>query len=469
MVRIEAGEYDGLFIEGNFNDEGTWRDDHETYTGRWKDGLKHGQGIQEVEVGTYEGQFFEGERHGYGTFTYTDGTIYQGSWQHNDYHGAGLLKNSNGAEYDGNWNQGRRHGTRGCITFPTGESYVGGWSEDEYHENGVLKIPDMGDYNGRFEFGKRHGLGRFTFNDGSEFIGEWADDYAHGEGHFVFSSRKALMVLQVMTLEDATLLQTSGERYFLDYGGVYDGEMAEGTMNGQGSVVCGDGTTYKGEWADGLPHGHGTLTYPGGGQYVGEFFAGLRDGVGTMTYEDARLYRGSWESGKRHGHGVLFSAEGDIIHDCDWANDIPSDLIHEEVHHVDIPIVDIDELLRAIMPSHSSEVEMNEARARRRIDLEELHDSLAVRVIVDEGTAFRRLMKNYVGSIERVPRQYIVLDEEETFRASFKPLLVKILNQWKSEFRTYYEREPKKSDIMHDTFIAPFYVCYQEANKADKS
>jgi hypothetical protein len=467
-VTLETGEYEGMLIEGNFNEEGTWRDAEETFTGRWKDGLKHGQGIQELECGRYEGQFYEGDRHGYGMFSWKDGTVYQGSWQHNDYHGAGLLRTANGAEYDGNWNQGRKHGTRGCMTHPNGDTYIGGWSEDEYHEHGVLKLVDLGEYNGRFEFGKKHGLGRFTFNDGSEYIGEWADDFAQGEGHFVFSNRKALVILQVMSLEDASVFQSSGERYFLDYGGVYDGDFAEGAMNGQGTVVCGDGTIFKGEWADGLPHGHGTITYPGGGEYIGEFYAGLRDGIGTMTYEDARLYRGSWEGGKRHGHGVLFSAEGDVLHECEWTGDIPSDVVHEEQAQLDIPVVDVDELLRAIMPSHSSEEEMAETRARRRMELEEVCEATAIRVWVEEELAYRRIVKNYLTALERVPRSRIIVDEEEAVRELSKPIIVKLLNQWKAAFRIKYEREPKKSDIMYDGFIAPFYVRYQEITKAEK-
>jgi hypothetical protein len=467
-VRIEAGEYEGLFIEGNFNDEGTWRDDQETYTGRWKDGLKHGMGVQELESGTYEGQFDMGERHGYGTFTYSDGTMYQGSWQHNDYHGAGLLKTSDGAEYDGNWIEGRRHGTRGTITFPSEESYIGGWQEDEYHDHGILKVPNMGEYTGKFEFGKRHGLGRFTFNDGTEFIGDWQEDFACGEGHFVFTSRKAVMVLQIMSVDDASLLQSTGERYFLDYGGVYDGFFEKGAMHGTGTSQTGDGTVYKGDWGEGLPHGNGTLSYPGGGEFEGDFYAGLRDGIGTMTYADERLYRGSWESGKRHGHGALFSATGDILHDCEWVMDVPNDGSAIKIEPIVVPEVDVDELLRAIMPAASSKEEIEELRGRKRLELEEIHEKGALQVFLEEELMMRRIVKSYVGALERGPRRAMEEEERRSGAQAAKPLLAKLLNAWKVEFRTYYDREPKKSDIMHDETIAPVYRRYQEIVKQDK-
>jgi len=43
-----------------------------------------------------------------------------------------------------------------------------------------------------------------------------------------------------------------------------------------------------------------------------------------------------------------------------------------------------------------------------------------------------------------------------------KPLIAKLLNCWKAEFRQDYGRDPKKSDILHDPAIAVFYRAYTE-------
>ena len=464
-VRLVQGEYEGMFVEGHFNDQGTWHDEQETYVGTWKDGLKHGHGTQELESGTYEGNFVNGERQGYGAFTYRDGTAYQGSWLHNDYHGSGVLKTSDGAEYDGNWSEGRRHGPRGIITYPNGESYVGGWESDEYHGQGVLKIPDMGEFNGKFEFGKRHGLGRCTLLDGSEYVGDWADDFAQGKGHFVFASRKAVKVLQIMSVDDASLLQVVGERVFLDFGGVYDGEFVQGTMFGKGKVLCGDGTEYDGDWADRAPEGEGVVKFPDGSQYEGEMSGGMRNGIGTQVYPDQRLYRGSWRGNKRHGHGVMFSPNGDIVHDCEWEDDVPKDGSNETVGLDEAPEVDIDELLRVIMPSAASENDIAESRARRRLESEEMQERFFTALIADEEMLFRRLVRGFLGGVEYDDRRLVEDELREDLRMIVKQCSARLLNTWKVEFRTMHERDPKKSDILRDESIAGVYRRYMEMAK----
>ena len=73
-----------------------------------------------------------------------------------------------------------------------------------------------------------------------------------------------------------------------------------------------------------------------------------------------------------------------------------------------------------------------------------------------------------IDEAERGGDAVLLHQEEDESMAEAKPLLAKLLNQWKHEFRTYYEREPKKSDIMHDDFIRPFYSRYQEIGKVEK-
>jgi hypothetical protein len=246
-----------------------------------------------------------------------------------------------------------------------------------------------------FDCGRRHGAGRVSLIDGSQYIGDWADDDAAGQGNFVFTSRKAVLMLQVFQ-DDPTSLQVHGPKLYMDFGGVYDGNFERGTMNGHGTVNCGDGTSYTGEWIDGLPHGSGTLSKLNGGLYVGELECGLFEGQGRMTYSDGRVYHGGWRANKRHGLGSITAPNGEIVFDGDWINDVPSDptaaltrMTHEDD---DIPEVDIEDFMRTIMPAAMSPVEVLSHQIRRRIELDETWARIAVCIWIEEELMSRRIV-----------------------------------------------------------------------------
>jgi hypothetical protein len=50
------------------------------YSGEFKDGQRHGEGLYETENGSYKGSFFEGKQHGKGTQTLKDGRVFSGEW-----------------------------------------------------------------------------------------------------------------------------------------------------------------------------------------------------------------------------------------------------------------------------------------------------------------------------------------------------------------------------------------------------
>lgn len=464
-----GGHYEGILVEGKFHEDGTWRDATETYTGKWVHGQKHGTGIQILEAGTYEGMFVRDVRTGFGTLTYKDGTTYNGSWYNNIYHGAGTLTSSDGAQYEGFWAHGKRHGPRGTIRYPNGEQFYGDWDEDEYHGEGVLKVPNMGEYHGRFQFSKREGNGRFTFFDGSEYVGSWADDLAHGHGKFVFSSRKAIKVLQIMSIEDASKLEVTGPRTLLDFGGVYEGDFEDGSMNGTGAVKTGDGTLYEGEWAEGLPQGHGKMAKPSGHYYEGEFFGGNAHGKGRMTYPDDRLYIGDFVEGKRQGQGILYDPEGVVIYDCDWVNDVPDGMqgdVKETVDELrDIPAVDIDDLMRVIMPSSQTPVDIDQQAFRRRLEIEERWHRFAACIWIDEERLWRHTVKHLLHPAEaeqrKVYEQQALLDLRNVAKSNY----AHILNQWKIDYRAAHGSDPKKSDLLKDPSISGTYKVYMEMSK----
>ena len=51
----------------------------------------------------YSGKFKNGKKHGQGTLTYADGEIYKGSFKNGMYHGEGTLTSANGKVLKGIW------------------------------------------------------------------------------------------------------------------------------------------------------------------------------------------------------------------------------------------------------------------------------------------------------------------------------------------------------------------------------
>ena len=55
-----------------------------SYSGDYKNGLKHGKGRMEFNDGSvYEGQFENNQMHGFGKIFFKDGSIYQGDFKNN--------------------------------------------------------------------------------------------------------------------------------------------------------------------------------------------------------------------------------------------------------------------------------------------------------------------------------------------------------------------------------------------------
>ena len=85
----------------------------------------------------------------------------------------------------------------------------------------------------------------------------------------------------------------------------YNGEWDNGTMQGQGHMVYGDGWEYSGAWKAGVMDGQGTLSYPDGTRYEGQWRNGRMHGLGKLTYPDGWSFIGQWRDGVISGQGTL--------------------------------------------------------------------------------------------------------------------------------------------------------------------
>lgn len=73
-----------------------------------------------------------------------------------------------------------------------------------------------------------------------------------------------------------------------------------------------DGAIYEGELLNGRLHGEGSLRWPGGSSYIGGFKNGLMQGEGTYTFADGSVYVGGFVAGAQQGSGQLTDAYGNI-------------------------------------------------------------------------------------------------------------------------------------------------------------
>ena len=97
-------------------------------------------------------------------------------------------------------------------------------------------------------------------------------------------------------------------------GSRYEGELQDGVLTGQGTLVWPNGARYEGSFSDGLMHGAGTWTSPAGDRYQGDFANGMKHGQGVLDYADGSRYEGQFEQDYPSGSGTLAWSDGTRYH-----------------------------------------------------------------------------------------------------------------------------------------------------------
>ena len=153
-----------------------------SYTGLFKEGLKHGQGIYESKFsGSYKGGFREGFFEGDGVRIYHDSTLYKGEFKYDKRHGKGKITYTTGNTYDGDWQFNYKHG-QGLIRNKDGYSYAGLMKFNKKHGKGKQKWKSGSVYIGAFKGGLREGYGVYTWPSGETYKGNWKSGGKHGIG-----------------------------------------------------------------------------------------------------------------------------------------------------------------------------------------------------------------------------------------------------------------------------------------------
>jgi hypothetical protein len=90
----------------------------------------------------------------------------------------------------------------------------------------------------------------------------------------------------------------------------YEGEYANGKLNGKGVDTWSDGRRNEGDFANGNLNGKGLFTWLDGRRYEGDFANGEANGKGVFNFPNGNRYEGGFVDGKKSGSGVFILADG---------------------------------------------------------------------------------------------------------------------------------------------------------------
>ena len=269
MVDANGLTYEGDWVKGKYHGHGTLTNatKTDTYTGQWRDDMKHGRGEERIDDEYYVGPFEFNERHGTGAVCLVDNGefVYEGEWKAGERDGQGTsylnFLGVNTKRYEGEWKAGERDG-QGTSYYPV--------------DGKAVKA-----YEGSWQDGDRHGVGTaYDTEEGTSakvYKGEWANGRRNGQGTEYGDA-----------LPDGTVPE------------VYTGGWKDDDYNGFGACfdVC-EKVMYRGNFVDGMYDGHGVEFFKSGEiKYLGYFAAGKREGLGT-EYEKSGCvrYKGRWTEG----------------------------------------------------------------------------------------------------------------------------------------------------------------------------
>ncbi|OWZ17925.1 hypothetical protein PHMEG_0008069 [Phytophthora megakarya] len=130
--------------------------------------------------GEYVGEWKDGQRHGYGIERMENGEVYEGYWGYDRHNGPGELVLSDGSRYDGNFRRGLWHG-HGIRTLMNGDRISGEFCDGFLDGSGAVEFADGRHYAGTMRRTRRHGHGILVFPNGDRYEGPFEDDEMHGE------------------------------------------------------------------------------------------------------------------------------------------------------------------------------------------------------------------------------------------------------------------------------------------------
>lgn len=147
--------------------------------------------------------------------------------------------------------------------------------------------------------------GELRTPDGGIYQGELRDGRMHGQGALAWDSGA-----RYEGGFEAGQMSGAG-RLVLPDGSVMQGIFRNGALNGEGRVELPDGTVLRGWFRHGVLHGQGQSSGPDG-RYEGAFRHGRYAGRGELALADGSSYRGEFRDGRFDGRGRFRAFSGEI-------------------------------------------------------------------------------------------------------------------------------------------------------------
>ena len=152
MFYTDDSFYEGQWMFGKRHGKGTFTKNGIHLEGNWIDDVQTGQGklifSQNDPVDIYTGDIVDAEANGHGVRE-TGKTVYVGSFKNGLKHGYGVEDSRNGEKYLGMWEKDQRRG-HGCVVHERGIYYQGHFNDTNRVRNGTLLLQDGSRYEGDF-------------------------------------------------------------------------------------------------------------------------------------------------------------------------------------------------------------------------------------------------------------------------------------------------------------------------------
>ncbi len=235
-----------------------------------------------------------------------------------------VLEKSN--RFIAKWSDSRHKGKVIFRLVKGGTGMIGEWWYDDNEYGGYWFGVRETEIDGCISGECSDGWGIHVWSDGSRYEGSWKDRAFHGKGTY-YNSRGNVVF--------------SG----LWANGVFQGKCSTGDcVNGEGTLVLGNGDKYKGSFSDCEPDSFGVYTTKMGDVYTGAFRRGLPNGSGEILWKktedrykgnmgrgrmqgkgkyifgSGKIYAGVFRHGQRSGKGMMSWANGDR-YEGDWSAD----------------------------------------------------------------------------------------------------------------------------------------------------
>jgi len=307
-----------------------------TYDGEVLNGKRHGHGIYRWADGDrYEGEFVNNQRTGYGKFErYSNSQqtapfcdlIYEGQWKDGEKHGKGVEKhympgvNQDVTVYEGEWVNGKREGIFVWYLFypATGKES----SKDmQYYQNGKVVIESI-PYDASIKTYEDFAAAKAKL-DAAAKERKRREAAAKASKVSVVNGRSSKINYPIMQprflsvdpnkiIWDKTDDALSGYGWYDDAdGGQYWGTFKKGKLNGFAQYKFADGAWYTGEFYDNMFHGVGVY-YDGKHYHFGKFENGI---CVTEQYFVEKVER-SFVQQNTDGGKIYYNEKANVLIHC---------------------------------------------------------------------------------------------------------------------------------------------------------